>query len=116
MSRALRGVALAVALWGCSTDCDDAAGKLTFCELPVVSSLEGECDDEGPLACQARCVRDTSCDQLTRSMAGEETDFDRCERACGAPDLFAGLKDDLGAGGGGGAGSGGAGGQAIAEQ
>ena len=82
-------LALATALWGCGTDCDDAAGKLAFCELPTPSSLAGDCDDEGTLACQARCVRDTSCVQIARSMAGDETDFDRCAAACGAGDLFA---------------------------
>lgn len=105
-------VSLAAGLWGCGTDCDDAAGKLAFCELPAPASLAGACDDETVLACQARCVRDTSCDQLALSIAGGEGDFDRCATSCGATDLFAELTEQVGGGGE----SGGAGGDANAEQ
>ena len=61
-------------------------------------------------------MRDTSCVQIARSMAGDETDFDRCAAACGAGDLFAELMDDGDEGAGASGGAGGAGGGANAEQ
>lgn len=116
MSRCLLLVTLAAALWGCGTDCDDAAGKLAFCELETPTTLVDACDHEGALACQARCVRDTSCRQIAQSMAGDETDFDRCAATCGGTDLFAELMDDTAGSGSPEPGAGGAGGQTSAEQ
>ena len=111
MTRALGGHAgaLLVALFvlaGCGTDCDDAIAKLGVCELPTPPVLEGECSER--LACQARCVRDTSCDAVALSLGGTASRFDDCTQSCEGNDL----SGSLGAGGdgGGAAGGGGAGG------
>jgi hypothetical protein len=83
-----------VALPGCATDCDDAVGKLTFCDLPAPATLGEDCDDEGPTACQARCVRDLSCDRLTASILGQSPAFDECAATCGAGELLDELTPD----------------------
>jgi hypothetical protein len=107
-------------LWattGCSTDCDDAIGKLGVCELPLPAALGGECNDETVLACQARCVRATSCEQLAQSMAGQETHFDVCAKTCGGANILqSGSGGDGGSGGGAAGGGGAAVGTGGAEQ
>jgi hypothetical protein len=80
MKRLVIAVALGLACFGCSNDCDDAKDKLEECGIEGNGAEidTDECSEKDE--CAAGCVNDASCDELKNPDLNGS--FFKCVAAC----------------------------------
>ncbi|RLB50189.1 MAG: hypothetical protein DRI90_23920 [Deltaproteobacteria bacterium] len=72
---------LSFTVMGCGDACDDAADKMEECYPDATVVESGDVDCTGKVECEAECINDASCDDITS--VPPATAYTDCLVGCG---------------------------------